>query len=392
MPMSGDVLCLSHLRWGFVYQRPNHVMARCARTRRVFFVEEPIFDASTPHLDVTANDEDVHVVVPHLPHGTPFDLAEGMQRLLLDGLVERARIRDPLLWFYTPMALGYARDLHASAVVYDCMDELSHFRGAPPALVTRERELFEIADVVFTGGQSLYEAKRPHHPHVYAFPSSVDAAHFGRAREGMPEPQDQRALPRPRIGFFGVVDERMDVDLLAALAEARPDYSFVIIGPVVKIDPATLPRRPNLHFFGSKQYSELPSYISGWDVAIMPFAKNDATKFISPTKTLEYLAAGKPVVSTSIRDVVRPYGERGLARIADTPHAFVAAIDEALAVSGTAAEAALHLAREELLAKTSWCATWERMDTLVRDAIARREEGHAAKRSERKEEAPCSTI
>lgn len=389
--MSGDVLCLSHLRWGFVYQRPNHLMSRCARERRVFFVEEPVFDADSPRLDVRPIENGLHLAVPHLPGGMPGHLVENAQRLLLDGLVERANVRDPLLWFYTPMALGYARDVHGCAVVYDCMDELSHFHGAPPELVKRERELFGIADLVFTGGHSLYEAKRAHHPSAHAFPSSVDAAHFEKARRHRPDPDDQREIPRPRLGFFGVVDERMDLALIDGIAAARPDLHLVICGPVVKIDPATLPRRPNIHWLGQKKYDELPDYIANWDVAIMPFARNDATKFISPTKTLEYLAAGKPVVSTSIRDVVRPYGEQRLVRIADDAESFVDAVDAALAERGTPQEAAHHVTRDAFLAQTSWDMTWQRMRALVDDVIGRR--GGARRHSGRaEEEAPCSTI
>lgn len=391
--MTGDVLCLSHLRWGFVYQRPNHLMSRCARDRRVFFVEEPHFDVDEPFLDIQPVENGLHLAIPHLPPGQAPDVVERMQRELVDSLVARMSVRDPLLWFYTPMALGHVRHLQPSAVVYDCMDELSHFQGAPPELVERERELFKAADLVFTGGQSLFEAKRSHHPHVHAFPSSVERAHYEHARQHAGDPADQAGIPHPRLGFFGVVDERMDIDLVAAIADARPDFHVVIVGPIVKIDPARLPRRPNLHWLGGKTYKELPAYIGGWDVAIMPFARNDATKFISPTKTLEYLAAGKPVVSTSIRDVVRPYGEEGLVRIADTAEDFVTAIDAALAERGTLAESAHAEARDAMLGQTSWDATWVRMQRLVTGAAALREHGAVTrKRGFRKEEeTTCST-
>jgi UDP-galactopyranose mutase len=385
--MYGDVLCLSHLRWGFVYQRPNHLMSRCAKGHRVFFVEEPIFDAEEPRIDVNRNDEGIFVAVPHLPAGRPGEEVERMQRKLLDDLIVRSEITRPLLWFYTPMAIGWAGHLRGVACVYDCMDELSHFAGAPPILREREEQLFKMADLVFTGGQSLYEAKRQQHPRAYAFPSSVDFAHFEQARGRLGDPEDQREIPRPRLGFFGVVDERMDIELVRGVAERRPDLHLVMLGPVVKIDPAILPRLPNVHWLGQKSYAELPAYISHWDVAIMPFARNDATKFISPTKTLEYLAGGKPVVSTSIRDVVRPYGEEGLLRIADEPDAFIAAVDAALAERGTPAEAAHAAARDAMLAQTSWERTWSRMNALVTEVLARRE------RHPTKEEAtPCSTI
>jgi UDP-galactopyranose mutase len=374
-PPIGDVLCLSHLRWGFVFQRPNHLMTRCARESRVFYVEEPAFDGGPPRLESRRVKDRLSVVVPHLPPemaNWPLLAVERTLESLLAELVAERRIRRPVVWFYTPMAMGFASKIDASAVVYDCMDELSHFDGAPPLLGERERKLFDVADIVFTGGQSLYEAKRGRHPRVHAFPSSVDAAHFGRAKAKSADPPDQARIPRPRLGFFGVVDERMDVSLLTTVARARSDLHFVILGPVVKIDPRRLPRLPNIHWLGAKRYEELPDYIAGWDVAIMPFARNAATKFISPTKTLEYLAAGKPVVSTSIRDVVSPYGERGLVNIADSPADFVSAVDEALAARGTERETERRAASEACVASTSWDSTWDRMRALVQSRLASR--------------------
>jgi UDP-galactopyranose mutase len=393
----GDVLCFSHLRWEFVFQRPNHLMQRCARDRRVFFLEEPVFDLPTGSASELATrrlSDGPHVVVPHLA-AQPRESGERVERelrKLLDRLVVDVALRpSPVLWFYTPMALGWARHLatpaRTGAVVYDCMDELSLFRAAPPALGDRERELFTLADVVFTGGHGLYEAKRLRHPSVHAFPSSVDGAHFGQATGWRPEPPDQAGLPRPRAGFFGVIDERMDVGLLDAVARVRPDLELVMIGPTAKIDPKDLPRRKNLRWLGPRPYASLPHYLAGWDVALMPFARNDATRFISPTKTLEYLAAGKPIVSTSIRDVVRPYGEQGIVRIADAPAAFAAAIDAALADRGTLREAKHREACARTLAATSWDTTWSQMWALVQSRAARRSHPSA----DVHEAAPCST-
>jgi glycosyltransferase involved in cell wall biosynthesis len=270
------------------------------------------------------------------------------------------------------MAFGFAGHADAAVVVYDCMDELSAFQGAPPELHLEERRLFAKADLVFTGGHSLYESKRAHHRSVHAFPSSVDARHFGAARmPGIVAPRDQRPIPRPRLGFFGVLDERMDTGLLALLADSHPEWHVVLVGPTVKIDPASLPRRPNLHYLGQKRYDALPSYLAGWDVALMPFARNEATRFISPTKTLEYLAAGVPVVSTPIRDVVRPYGDRGFVRIGEGK-GFVQQVEEALRERTTAAGLARQRAALEWVASTSWDRTWEGMRALVLDAAARR--------------------
>lgn len=386
--MPADVLCFSHLRWGFVYQRPNHLMSRCAEGRRVYFIEEPIFGAHTPHFATTRTPEGVTVVVPHLRDGT--EDTDGEVRRLLARFVDDQRMYDPWLWFYTPMMLPLAEGLGARVTIYDCMDELSLFRGAPPRLLANEAALLRIADLVFTGGESLYEAKRDRHPRVHAFPSSVDAAHFALARgDTLPTPPDEALIPRPRIGYFGVIDERLDLELVARLADAHPEHQLVFVGPVVKISADDLPRRPNVHYLGPKKYEELPAHLAAWDVAIMPFAENDATRFISPTKTLEYLAAGKPVVSTPIRDVVRPYGDAALVRIG-AGDAFVAAVSEALAERGTPAADARRDAADAYVAGTSWDRTWKQMEGLIEDVASRRRREKET-RDDTKGERQCST-
>jgi glycosyltransferase involved in cell wall biosynthesis len=367
-PGSEDLICFCHLRWNFVYQRPQHLLTRFARRRRVFFVEEAHFDADSPRLTTTRDGSGVVVAVPHLPRELPADAMNRALGELVGQLFAVYGIERYVLWYYTPMALGFTSHLTPITTVYDCMDELSAFAQAPVGIVDAERELMRRADIMLTGGHTLFEAKRHLHANVHAVPSSVDVAHFGRARRISDEPDDQVAIARPRLGFFGVLDERLDIDLLDAAAALRPDWQFVLIGPIVKIDPASLPRRANIHYLGAKSYDQLPEYIAGWDVALLPFARNDATRFISPTKTPEYLAAGRPVVSTSIRDVVRPYGEQGLARIADTPEAFVAGIADALAEP-----AGPRLANADaFLARMSWDATWAFVDDLVQRAGAAR--------------------
>jgi glycosyltransferase involved in cell wall biosynthesis len=358
-----DLVCFSHLRWGFVFQRPQHLMTRAARVRSVYFVEECVFGAEGTWLQTTV-EHGVTVVVPHIAKGmTPMAATAIEHRMLRDFFERRVRPRA-VAWVYTPMMLPLVRILQPSNVVYDCMDELSGFIGAPPDLAQRETELLKVADVVFTGGNSLYTAKKNRHFNVHAFPSSVDVAHFARARYIHDAPGDQRAIPRPRIGFCGVIDERMDTELLAGIADARPQWHFVLLGPTVKIDPAILPQRENLHYLGSKQYKELPDYFAGWDVATLPFARNASTRFISPTKTPEYLAAGCPVVSTSIADVVHPYGDLGLVQIADTPEDFVRALTLSMTVEGRRAVARA----KPLLDCMSWDRTWEDMHALLRDA------------------------
>lgn len=332
--MTDDVLCLSHLRWDFVFQAPHHLMTRLARDRRLFYIEEPVFDISSPELTIDRRPGGVQVVVSHLPRSL-YDAmrSEGeipeQLRALLDGLLEEQGIEEPVLWYYTPMALTFTRHIDASAIVYNCMEELSAFRDAPAQLLRPETELFERADLVFTGGQSLYEVKWERHPSVHCFPSALDAAHFKQARASIPSVVDQAMIPRPRLGFYGVIDERMDLELLDGLAAARPDWHIILIWPVTKIDEDSLPRRANLHYLGPRPYDDLPAYLAGWDVALLPFARNESNRFISPTETPEYLAARQPVVSTSIHDVVHPYGEQALVHIADTVTDTVAAVEAA---------------------------------------------------------------
>jgi glycosyltransferase involved in cell wall biosynthesis len=363
-PSSSDLICLSHLRWNFVFQRPQHLMTRYARTRRVYFVEEPLFDNVTaPTVTIDLRDG-VFIVVPTLPNGYTPAQSIRAQRAILDQVIVANGITRFVLWYYTPLACRFSDHLHPDAIVYDCMDELSAFKNAPPELAVLEGSLLKRADVVFTGGHSLYEAKQHLHHNIHAMPSSVDAKHFGSARSISVDPADQRELPRPRLGFFGVLDERLDLPLLRGIAEARPAWQLVMIGPVVKIDPADLPRLPNIHYLGAKRYDELPAYLAGWDLALLLFARNGATRFISPTKTPEYLAAGKPVVSTSIRDVVTPYGDRELVRIADTVEDFVHACANAL----REVPEPRRIRADVFLRGTSWDRTWAKTAALL-DAV-----------------------
>ncbi|GAB4030911.1 glycosyltransferase family 1 protein [Spirosoma gilvum] len=299
------------------------------------------------------------VVVPHFQHGTSHNEAIEGQRECINQLLAQNGIRDFIAWYYTPMALSFSQHLAPRLTIYDCMDELSAFLGAPANLLEQEKTLLKRADLVFTGGLSLFEAKQARHPNVFAFPSSIEYTHFKPARYGLPEPADQKDIPSPRIGFCGVIDERMNRDLLRELATRRPDWQFVLLGPIVKIDPATLPKGPNIHYLGMKQYHELPAYFSHWDAAIMPFAINEATRYISPTKTPEYLAAGLPVVSTPIHDVVSTYGGWAPVQIAECAESFDQAISNALASKGD------WNAIDNYLTSHSWDTTWDDMNRLI---------------------------
>jgi UDP-galactopyranose mutase len=316
----------------------------------------------------------VQVCVPHITHDTPHGSVTNIISGMVKDLVSEQKTDRYIAWFYTPMMLDLIDGLEPLAIVYDCMDELSAFRGAPPELVEREEHLMARADLVFTGGHSLYEAKRSRHNAAYPFPSSVDASHFGKAHTFTSEMPDQSNIAHPRIGFAGVIDERLDIDLLGQIADLRPEWQFVMVGPVVKISEEDLPRRENIHYLGMKSYDELPGYLAGWDVAMMPFALNESTKYISPTKTPEYLSAGLPVVSTPITDVVRPYGEEGLVHIASTAEEFVSGIEAAMNE-----DADLRNERvAEFLKENSWDNTFRAMSGLISKVINGRAAAAAA--------------
>ncbi|HUR12222.1 MAG TPA: glycosyltransferase family 1 protein [Flavitalea sp.] len=361
-----DLVCFSHLRWNFVFQRPQHLLSRFAKEFRVFFIEEPIFDSNSDSLLISLSKENVWVVVPHLSRDHSEKDSIQKQKELLSRFFINLEINHYIFWYYTPMALSFTDHFTPELIVFDNMDELSAFRFAPPELIEKEKELLSKADIVFTGGHSLYEAKKNRHDNIHAFPSSIDKSHFAKARVHVADPEDQSAIPHPRIGFYGVIDERMDLDLISQVAEQRPDLHFIMIGPVLKIDSASLPRPGNIHYLGSKCYEELPSYLGGWDIAMIPFALNESTRYISPTKTPEYLAAGKPVISTSIRDVINPYGNNNHVHIADTPDQFIQAVDKEL----NQEDKRQWLANvDEFLADNSWDSTWQQMMQHIKNKL-----------------------
>jgi UDP-galactopyranose mutase len=368
------IVTFSHLRWDFVYQRPQHLLSRLAsnHNHRVIFIEEPVPDPSgVLFWERSTPVPNVLVCRPHTPgesKGFSGDQLPHLKRLVAE-LVEEEDLHDYLLWFYTAMALPLADGLKPQVIVYDSMDELSAFLGAPPELLEREEELFRRADIVFTGGPSLYRAKKDRHSNVHCFPSSVDTAHFSRARTELPEPADQSGIPHPRLGFFGVIDERLDRDLVGAVAAAHPEWHLVMLGPVVKIDEASLPRPSNIHYLGQKSYKQLPEYLAGWDVCLMPFARNEATRFISPTKTLEYMAAEKMIVSTPITDVAEPYGK--IVYLGGTPEEFIAACEQVLEASESE-RAETVAGMRGVLSRTSWDATAAGMDEMIREVLEAR--------------------
>jgi glycosyltransferase involved in cell wall biosynthesis len=357
------IIVFSHLSWNFVYQRPQHLLSRLSKRYRILFFEEPRYGEGEPHFELSHPLANLTICTPVTPVQQPHFSDEQMPYLRQLVRQLRTEAPSPIVWFYTPMALPLLDELKPRRVVYDCMDELSAFKNAPPQLLGREDALFKVADIVFTGGPSIYQAKKNRHPNVHCFPSSVDVAHFRQALDRNIAHPSQAELPRPRLGFYGVLDERLDVEIVAALADAHSDWQIVLAGPVhSKIDQDILPRRANIHYMGQQPYSALPQFLAAWDVCLMPFAMNEATRFISPTKSLEYMAAELPIVSTPVKDVVDLHSDVVL--IANGPQEFIAACERALSLSSEERREHLLQMRDKL-SRTSWNATAESMHALL---------------------------
>jgi glycosyltransferase involved in cell wall biosynthesis len=368
----------SHLRWSFVWQRPQQTQSRLASRHPILFVEEPTrsSDSDADRLRLREPLPNLVIAEPCLSDRVATNRTDQARvlTLLREALPApvRARFSHAAHWLYTPlMAPQIDAFPDPVAVVYDCMDELSKFDFASPDIPERELELIRRADLVFTGGYELYLSKRALHPRVRFFGCGVDYDHFRTAVKAEP-PADLEAIHGPRLGYIGVIDERLDYELIGRLAEARPDCSVMMIGPVVKVDPAKLPRAANIHYLGSRPYEQLPAYASGFSVCLMPFAMNEASAFINPTKTLEYLATGKPVVSTPVRDVVRLFSE--VVTVADRD-AFPAAVESVLASGGRNPARAVEVAKSN---------SWERivgeMELLLARIVQQR---NAERRMER---------
>lgn len=370
MSVLPDLVVFSHLRWGFVHQRPQHLLTRLAGRWRIFFIEEPVPTEGAAFIEERPVGPHLTVLVPHTPVAMPgfHDDQLAVLQPLVAAWLDARRVLRPVVWLYTPMALPLAQPLNPSCVVYDCMDELSAFKGAPKQLRQRETALMKRAAVVFTGGPSLFDAKRHLHPSVHCIPSSVDARHYAPASLVAGGDEDQAvqalqgAIAGPRLGYFGVIDERLDLSLVERVAEHNPAWQLVMVGPVVKIDPQSLPRRSNIHWLGMQSYERLPYFLAGWDVALMPFALNEATRFISPTKTLEYMAGGKPVVSTAVKDVITLYGSA--VEVAHSAEQFVSACEQLL-VATPSEQAARGLEMEALVASSSWERSARTIDSLM---------------------------
>jgi hypothetical protein len=357
------VLCFSHLRWNLGRQRPYQLMSRCAEARRVLFIEEPVYDAPAAYLDATQVVPNLVRVRPHLPVGSR---AAQLIPPLLMRLCAQQKVVDPVHWFYTPMMLEMAERMPRSLTIYDCIEDCSSLDGAPANFEQRERQLMAHSDIVFAAGMRLYQQKTRQHPNVYAAPSGVDAAFFAQARQDLAEPMDQAPLAHPRIGYCGVIDERIDLGLIEHIARIKPTWQLIMLGPIDAIDMRSLPHAPNIHYLGAAEYRHLPNYLASWDAAIMPYTLSAATRCLSPSEMPEYLAAGRRVVSTAIADVVEPYERLELVHIGRDRDEFVTHIEAALQGGARESDAM----RDEVLEGMSWDDLWYRMDNLVQHASA----------------------
>jgi UDP-galactopyranose mutase len=375
------LVAFSHLRWQALRQRPQHLMSRLARWWSVVFVEEPVPSSST-WIASRQVEPGVEVLVPHTtaaPGAVGDEQVRDLRRLLQPRLT-----RQPIdvCWFFTPMAWPLVDGIDSACVVYDCMDELAAHAGAPRrALRQRERGLLHHADLVLASGPALFDARRRSHPHAYCVPNSVDAAHFAPASL-VPDSSCafaaralQDGIAGPRLGYFGVIDDRVDLVLLDRLAAARPDWSLVMVGPVARIEPARLPRRPNIHWLGAQPYEVLPYLLASWDLALLPFARNEATRRVSPTKTLEYLAGEKPVVSTAIADVIGLHGH-AIEVVQGGARDFVAICERVLGEEARARDRRLQITLATVCMQ-SWDHSAQSVRELVLAAAARRAQASA---------------
>jgi len=365
-----DILCFSHLRWNDLRRRPRHLMSRFARTHRLFFVEDPV-ESDVPGMTVHRCDETgVYIAVPTLPPKLRSRWWQILEGLLRD-MMNRYSVTDYIAWYYTPEAIRYTAALRPRVTVYDCIEEFTVLQGDSAESRENEKQLMSRCDLIFTGGYCLFEAKCEQHGRVYAFPSSADVDHFAQARFLTDDPSDQETLAHPRIGYAGVIDRRIHSGLLEEVADKRPDWQFVMIGPVAASDAKWLPERPNIHYLGMKPYDDLPKYCAGWDVGMLPLVTTEATRFRSPTHAAEYLAAGLPVVSTPIRDIVRTYSQIGLLRIGATADEFCGAIEASL---NTSMGMKWRERADHFLRTLSWDKTWSAMNRLLTRVIDDRDE------------------
>lgn len=363
------LVVFSHLRWSLVQQRPEHVLKCLAQHYRVLYVEQPVFGGGTSRLQVRDVATNIRVVCFHTPvNCAGFDDRQiPMLHQLMQTLIDSEGIKECVAWLHTPMALPLVDDLRPRTIVYDCSDAASACADAPHEFAQREDALLKVADVVFAGSRGLYRSLRARHGNVHYLPDSVDREHFAAAGDANDAHELLRDVPRPRLGFSGVIDERVDLGLIEQLAAARPDWHIVMVGPVMKIGPQGLPQAPNIHYLGPRPYAELPQFLAGCDVCLLPYAVNEGTRMLSPSGMLEYLAAERPTVSTAIPEVMETYGYA--ISVADCAADFAAACESAIS-EAPEQRARRIAASRQAVEQTSWERTAAKMHSLIEQARA----------------------
>ena len=347
-PVEFDIIIFSHLRWDFVLQRPQHIASRLAHHMKILFVEEPIPYNKEEEGTARLRQVNEHITVMQPRVQEIKDIEQ-----LLKFMVRQKTV--PIGWFYSSDFSPLLRSLHFRKIVYDCM---SDHEPRPDA---DEPAMLAEADIVFTDSKALFESRIRVHPNVHCFPSSVEHGHFRKALKNIAVPGDIAELKKPVVGYCGVIDGRLDMDLLDKVAEQSPETTFVLIGPLVNMPESKLPKRSNVHYLGMKPYHLLPGYLKGIDIAMIPFDIKGAHKLSGPTETLEYMAAGKPIISTPIWDVVRDY--RNHINIVNNVDEFCAARDAI--IKQLESQVYNHEKYNDILHTSSWEDTVKRMEKLI---------------------------
>ncbi|RYD58215.1 MAG: glycosyltransferase family 1 protein [Sphingobacteriales bacterium] len=333
--LPSNIICFSPIRWNQKDQRPQQIMRRLSQYSMVHFIEEPVYDATEAYLSHTVVAEHIHVFTPHLPGGISEEKCQTLQRALLDQFMRDCNFADYTFWYATPVAFAYSKHYCPSVIVYDCLEDIWSLKLPAEKLHDLEQQLLDRADLVFTSSHTQYWNKKDRNNNVHLLPATIDRAHFDCARGKVSEAEEQEHIPYPRLGYMGIVDDRLDTQLLADIADTRPDWHIVLVGPTAKMNAAQLPQRANIHYLGNKPYADLPSYLTGWTAAIMPIQeKSHMTSGLS-FKTAECLAAGLPVIATPVKAIAAQYEKENLVMKANSAAEFVAAT-EAILFDGAA--------------------------------------------------------
>ncbi|MEW6448454.1 MAG: glycosyltransferase [Bacillota bacterium] len=345
-----DIICLSSVNWDPIWTRKQQVLSRLHPSNRILYVEPP-GTLISPFKDpsywgkwrpwgrwVSRPRPNIYVFQPPfvLPFGNMYHWVGKLNQYWLAAWVNlaihRLKIKHPILWTYLPGTAAVARLIKHAVLIYDCVDEHGAYKGlvSERTIWKLETELLRTADITFVTAPGLYQRRKDHARRIYYVPNAADVAHFNKACDPeTPIPEEIRRLPSPRLCFVGVVQEWVDTELLARVARERPEWSIVLIGPVAPgISLHGLDKMPNVFFLGRKPKEVLPNYLKGCEVCLNLFRKSTLTANVSPLKFYEYLASGRPVVSTEM-PAVEEFAD--LIEIAADAPGFITAVEKALA-------------------------------------------------------------